>query len=174
MSASAHCWRIKTCCIPLLILCLVTSPPTGSASLDIYVSNDFHPSSHNTSRRLAPLDKQPIEPNPMFISPSEGTDISSKPTKLVSCRSQTRCIAPSLQLQRKFNVYYCKRVSHGVRFYYLIREGLTLHPNVNLVETPEEADVIVYLPESANWAKSECKNPAYFSKVCFSDDDFIL
>ena len=89
----------------------------------------------------------------------------SKPTKLVNCGHQTQCITPALQLEKTFKVYYCKRVSHGVRFYYLIREGLTLHPKVTLVDTPEDAEVIVYLPESANWAKSECNKPAYYSKV---------
>ena len=33
------------------------------------------------------------------------------------------------------------------------------------MDTPDEAEVIVYLPESANWAKSECNNASYYSKV---------
>lgn len=155
---------------------------TANASFDIYVTNDFrsrlaaspfNDTSGSTfqevgdrvSRLLSPLDKQPIEPNPVFRSPYEGTDITSKPSKIVNCEKQTHCIAPALQLEHMFKVYQCKRVSHGVRFFYLIREGLTLHPSVQLVQTPEEAEVIVYLPESANWAKSECNNPDYYSKV---------
>jgi hypothetical protein len=159
--------------LTIIFLLLHSLTLTTADILDIYVRNDYTPPSHSLThtptaphaRRLAPLDKQPIEPNPTFLSPSQGTDITSKPTKLVSCKGQTKCIAPALQLEKTFNVYYCKRVSHGVRFYYLIREGLTLHPKVNLVDTPDEAEVIVYLPESANWAKSECNNASYYSKV---------
>lgn len=149
---------------------LVLTSRLITGSFDIYVDT-LSPLKNNNSkpevsRLLSPLDKQPIAPNPNFQSPYEGTDIASKPAKVVNCNKQTQCIVPALQLQKTFNVYYCKRVSHGVRFYYLIREGLTLHPNINLVEKPEDADVIIYLPESANWAKSECsKDPAYFSKV---------
>jgi hypothetical protein len=159
---------------PFLLLCLAA---LVTGSVDIYVNSDFQPlksiyynatSLHQESRAsrlLSSLDKQPIEPNTMFRSPNEGTDVVSKPAKIVNCDKQTHCIAPALQLEKTFNVYYCKRVSHGVRFYYLVREGLTLHPRINLVESPEEAEVVVYLPESANWAKSECNNPAYYSKV---------
>lgn len=163
---------------------VAVSPLLAAASFDIYVNNEFRPSHasvfNDTSvsssiigmdrvrRGLSPLDKQPIEPNPMFRSPYEGTDIISKPTKIVNCDKQTHCIAPALQLTRTFKVYYCKRVSHGVRFYYLIREGLTLHPKIQLVQSPEEAEVIIYLPESSNWAKSECRKPEYFSKVRYN------
>jgi hypothetical protein len=172
-------------CVLLLILSLLATESEGNY-FDIYVNSDFLPNLHafnnitattslkegggdttTTSRLLSPLDKSPIEANSMFqASPSEGTDILTKPAKLITCDPQTHCIAPELQLERVFKVYYCKRVSHGVRFYYLIREGLTLHPKINLVESPEEADVIVYLPESSAWHKSECAKPKYFSKVC--------
>jgi hypothetical protein len=39
-----------------------------------------------------------------------------------------------------------------------------------MVETPEEADIILYLPESAAWEKSECKNPDYASKLVVLDE----
>ena len=119
----------------------------------------------NLNRRLLPLDKVKIEPKPMFRSPFSGTDILSKPTKLLSCPEQTQCIVPELQLQHEFKVYYCKRVSFGVRFYYLIREGLTLHPKVKIVDDADAADLLIYLPESAAWHKSECSNPRNVDKV---------
>lgn len=82
------------------------------------------------------------------------TSESMKPSALVKCDNQTRCIQPRLQLTRSFNVYYCKHIGYGVRFYYLVREGLLLHPRINLVSTPEKADIVVYLPVSADWEKS--------------------
>jgi hypothetical protein len=52
-----------------------------------------------------------------------------------------------------YQVYYCNKVSHGVRFFYLVKEGLLLHPLIDFVSSPEEAEVIVYLPESAAYHK---------------------
>ena len=50
-------------------------------------------------------------------------------------------------MQQKLKVYYCKHpVRYGVRFYYLVREGLLLHPNVDFTHDIEAADYIVYLP----------------------------
>ena len=97
------------------------------------------------------------------------------PLALLACVNQTRCITPKLQLRQHFNVYYCKHVGHGVRFYFLvsffshsmslirkliedwlsqIREGLLLHPNIHFVSRPEDADIVVYLPVSADWHKT--------------------
>lgn len=163
--------------IYLIVLLLCSLASRLESTLDVYVEKKFKPSvlsGNNTpSPRRLSLDQQPIEPNPMFRSPFEGTDIISKPTKIVNCGKQTHCIIPALQLTKTFKVYYCKRVSYGIRFYYLIREGLTLHPKIVLVNTPEEAEVIVYLPESANWAKSECNKPEYFSKVNVSFESVL-
>lgn len=86
------------------------------------------------------------------------------------CRNQTTCITPVLQLHRSYNVYYCKRVSYGVRFYFLVKEGLLLHPKITLVDTMEAADVIVYLPESAAWKKSECNDPKQRHKLLLLDE----
>lgn len=88
-----------------------------------------------------------------LTSPSNGTDILSHPTQVIKCHNQTMCIQPALQLNRVFNVYYCKHIGYGVRFYYLVREGLLLHPNINLVSDPYQSDMIVYLPVSADWDK---------------------
>ena len=105
-------------------------------------------------------------------SPSNGTDIISHPISLIKCQNQTRCIKPELQLERTYNVYYCKRVSYGIRFYFLVREGLLLHPNLQMVETPEQADIVLYLPESAAWHKSECNNPNFANKLVVMDGQF--
>ena len=84
--------------------------------------------------------------------------------------NQTMCVAPQLQLHRVFNIYYCAHVSYGVRFYFLVKEGLLLHPNVNLVQNPAQADLIVYLPTSAEWQKSECNNPQYAERLVVMDE----
>jgi hypothetical protein len=96
--------------------------------------------------------------------------LTANPVALIKCNNQTRCIQPVLQLRKTYNVYYCKKVSHGVRFYFLIREGLLQHPKINLVSTPEAAEVIVYLPESAAWQKSECNKPEYFNRLLVLDE----
>jgi len=100
-----------------------------------------------------------------WVSPSNGTDILSHPTAVAKCANQTSCIAPQLQLATVFNIYYCKHVSYGVRFYFLVREGLLLHPNVNLVSDPDKAELIVWLPGSAEWSKSECNNPNFKDRL---------
>lgn len=92
------------------------------------------------------------------------------PIAMIKCVNQTKCIQPVLQLKEHYNVYYCKHVSHGVRFYFLVREGLLLHPKIRLVDRPEDADVIVYLPESAVWHKTECADPKYRNKLLVLDE----
>ncbi len=60
----------------------------------------------------------------------------SEVLKLLTCTDQHDCIIPALQLQVKMNVYLCKRPKEGgggVRFFFLIKQGLLLHPNVNLI-----------------------------------------
>lgn len=94
---------------------------------------------------------------------------TSKPA-ILRCHNQTQCIPPKLQLQRSFNVYYCKHIAYGVRFFYLIREGLLLHPLINLVDSPEAADYLVYLPVSAEWEKSECNKDQYRNKTIVLDE----
>ena len=103
-------------------------------------------------------------------SPSNGTDIVTHPIALIRCANQTLCIQPQLQLTKHYNVYYCKHVSHGVRFYFLIREALLLHPNLHMVDDMDAADVIVYLPESAVWHKTECAAPRVKSKTIVLDE----
>ena len=105
-----------------------------------------------------------------LTSPAKGTDITKNPIDLIKCHNQSSCIMPELQLREKYKVYYCARTSYGVRFYYLVREGLLLHPNIQLVQNIDEADVIVYLPVSSPWEKSECGHEKYYSKLLVLDE----
>lgn len=120
------------------------------------------------------LKKSDIPEDIPFESPSNGTDIISHPVALIKCKNQTKCVQPALQLERKYNVYYCKRVSYGVRFYFLVREGLLLHPNLQMVESPQDADIVLYLPESAAWHKSECNNPNFAHKLVVMDGNWCI
>lgn len=105
-----------------------------------------------------------------YTSPSNGTDLS-KPIPLIKCSNQSSCVTPYLQLQRAYNVYFCKHVVRaGVRFYYLVREGLLRHPMINLVEDPYKADAVVWLPESARWHKTECNASALKHKTIVLDE----
>jgi len=107
-------------------------------------------------------------------SPRNGTDISPhKHAELLQCPTQTKCIEPALQLEKKVKVYLCKHPTrHGVRFYYLAREGLSLHPNVDLVteEDINQADFIIYLPGSAPWHLTECTNASYAPRLIVLDE----
>lgn len=102
-------------------------------------------------------------------TPVEATEMQ-KPASLIRCSNQTRCLSPILQIKKKYKLYFCKHKNHGVRFYYLAREALLLHPHVILTETPEEAEYIIYLPVSADWSKTECNNPAYMNKTIIMDE----
>lgn len=103
------------------------------------------------------------------VSPRVGTDIHpDNHDNILKCHNQSHCIVPDLQLQRRFKVYFCtKGVHQGIRFFYLAREGLLLHPNVQLVEFQNihEAEIIVYLPASSPWDKTECSDPALASRL---------
>jgi hypothetical protein len=154
--------RIFLACVLLLVLNIVAGFDDFTSSI-----HDTHMLEDIRSRRL----DADIYANggAGLVSPSDGTDISS-PIPLLKCNNQTRCIKPYLQLQHRFKVYFCKHVGHGVRFYFLTREGLLQHPLVDLVDNMEYADVIVYLPESAPWHKTECTKPEYFHKTIVLDE----
>jgi hypothetical protein len=47
---------------------------------------------------------------------------------------------------------------------------LLLHPNIRMIEDIDKADMIVYLPVSAPWHKSECNKPQYKSKTIVLDE----
>jgi hypothetical protein len=105
-----------------------------------------------------------------FYSPSNGTDVITHPIAVIKCANQTLCVSPKLQLQEMYDVYYCKHLGHGVRFYFLVKEGLLLHPNIRLVDDINKAQVIVYLPVSAPWDKSECSDLKLKSKTIVLDE----
>lgn len=108
------------------------------------------------------------------ISPRVGSNISeSHQLSLLLCPNQSKCIVPELQLEIKVKVYFCRHpVRQGVRFYFLMREGLLLHPNVELVEEADmyTADYVIYLPGSAPWHKTECTNISLASKMIVMDE----
>ena len=114
-----------------------------------------------------------VNPHP-HLSPRNGSDISTeRQGALLMCPKQATCIVPELQLAKKLKIYLCKHpTGHGVRFYYLAREGLHLHPNVELLpeERITEADFIMYPPASAPWHLTECTDPSYKSKLIVLDE----
>ena len=121
------------------------------------LSEDY---ARNHPRKLQSLLKRQVEDSSkkhsQWKSPSNGTDILTDPIQILRCFNQTLCVQPQLQLQVSFKVYMCKHINFGVRFYFLVREGLLLHPNVQLVPEINLSDLIVYLPGSSEWTKSEC------------------
>ena len=82
---------------------------------------------------------------------------------------------PELQLAQKSRVYLCIHPArHGVRFYFLVKEGLKLHPNVEMMtdynaalKHPRDggAHYVFYLPGSSPWHKTECTNASLASKL---------
>ena len=90
--------------------------------------------------------------------------------KVLTCFNQTLCIQPKLILQKHYNIYYCNHMGHGIRLYYLIKEGLLLHPKISFVNNPHTADVIVYLPHSMDWDASESSNPIFRNKLLIFDE----
>ena len=126
---------------------------------------------------FSPLDGLPPPPNPNYhplVSPRPGTDISPQnQLSVLRCQNQTKCIVPELQLEAKLKVYFCRHPArHGVRFYYLVREGLHLHPNVELLpfEKIDDADFVIYLPGSSPWHLTECTDKALHSKLLVLDE----
>lgn len=114
-----------------------------------------------------------VNPHP-YLSPRNGTDISTEHQgSLLMCPKQATCIVPELQLAKKLKIYLCKHpTGHGVRFYYIAREGLHMHPNVELLTEDRiaEADFILYPPASAPWHLTECTDPAYKSRLIVLDE----
>lgn len=103
-----------------------------------------------------------------------GTDISvGNELNLLNCANQSVCIQPEIQLTKRLNIYLCSHpVTYGFRFYYIVHEGLLLHPNINLLPFSEvdKADFIIYLPNSAPWHKTECTSKRFISKLIVLDE----
>lgn len=92
--------------------------------------------------------------------------------RLYTCDNQTLCHQPQLQFKAPLPlpIYLCKHHRNGVRFFFLVREGLLLHPAVRLVANPSDARLIVYLPESSPWQKTECNKQEYRNKTLVLDE----
>jgi hypothetical protein len=109
------------------------------------------------------------------VSPRLGSDITSTPAQahILQCPNQSKCIVPELLLKPQLKVYLCKHpVRQGVRFYFLAREGLLLHPGVSLVPFEEihTADFAVYLPGSAPWHRTECNMTSLADRLIVLDE----
>lgn len=150
---------------------------TKTASLSKAKPNNIHPATPDKQKyEIKENTKKGTLHNklPSLVSTKSSSkieDLGERGTgKILKCYNQSSCIQPKLLLQKVYNVYYCKHVGYGVRFYYLVREGLLLHPNIRLVSDPYVADIIVYLPVSMDWDKSECKNPLFRNKTMVLDE----
>lgn len=143
-----------------------------SSNIENNISNDFK--SNNIQRRLQANSQHTssnyiITQRTMMTSPTPGSDIS-RPFQLLKMYNISHHIVPKLELTRTFNVYFCKHTGDGIRFYYVAREGLLLHPRINLVDNPDNAEIIIYLPVSAAWTKTECNKPQYKNKTIVLDE----
>ena len=63
----------------------------------------------------------------LWISPFNGTDLSH-PVSLIKCNNQTRCVQPSLQLEKCHKVYYCGVQEYDFTFWC---ERVLHHPNID-------------------------------------------
>ena len=160
----------------LLFLNSASAVPESSESDEGDLLHSYAPITLAAHRRLDKAAKALSAPIKItdawqhITSPSPGTDISTNAVGLIKCHNQSSCILPELQLREKYKVYYCARTGYGVRFYYLVREGLLLHPNIAMTSNIDEADIVVYLPVSSPWDKSECANEKYYSKLLVLDE----
>lgn len=137
-----------------------SSSPSSSSSSSASLSSSSNVATHTSDLRL----------NSPLKSPGLGTDVISDPLTVLKCFNQSRCITPQLNLDRTFRVYFCRHIKYGVRFFYLARESVLLHPRVVLVNDPHDAEVVIYLPVSSEWDKSECNNPALRHKTVVLDE----
>jgi hypothetical protein len=115
--------------------------------------------------------KLQVTTNPLQQIPSISQDEEDQQLlQLQQCVNQTRCIQPHLLLSQQYKVYLCRHLQHGIRFHFLVREGLLLHPKIRLVTQIDQAEIIIYLPESSPWSKSECSSHQYRSKLIVLDE----
>ncbi len=157
--------------VPPLVIDTETSPIEISISSSNSVSNSNNNNDHMNNNEIITVRHNRQK---RIASPRKGSDIFDgldPNLELLNCRNQSDCIITELQLQPKFNVYMCNHVAnHGIRFYYLIEEGINLHPNIKVVKNINEADYVIYLPGSAPWHLTECTSKNYISKLIVLDE----
>ena len=168
--------------LPLLISKLTPNPTLNPTFIPTYIPTQKQTTMKSNHTKLTVneilkrkekfIEDHLISKNPIGLieSPSDGTNILNNPNELIKHKNQSQAIIPALQLKHTFTVYFCKHLGHGVRFFYLSREGLLLHPRITLVSNPDTADVIVYLPVSSPWHKTECNKPYYKNKTIILDE----
>ena len=128
----------------------VISKPPAAIESGSFLNKKRVPKDSNPIQFISPEELQNfqiVHHHPLY-SPRNGTDISApNQFAVLMCPNQSKCIVPDLQLKIKLKIYLCKHpTKQGVRFYFLTREGLLLHPNVIMVDDIALADYIVYLP----------------------------
>jgi hypothetical protein len=149
----------------LAIVPFTVSPPTSSSSSSSFSSTSSSPPSSSSNTAFPHFPSSP--PTPLY-------DFD---TSFLLCTNQSLCLPPILQVTIPLHIYLCKHTSQGgVRFFYLVKDGLLLHPHVVLSDTPltdtlfDSLDYVFYLPNSSPWPKSECGNPKYASKLIVLDE----
>lgn len=138
------------------------------ASPNYYVANPGAASNSSGTHHSAALPVQRVS----SIGDEEGSSAVAKDqVSLLKCLNQSKCIAPYLEVSKTFNIYVCQRVVRsGARFYYLLTEGLNLHPAVRLVSDPKAADYIFYAPTAAPWHVTECADVAFADRLVVLDE----
>lgn len=147
----------------------------SSSSEAVVFLNEEETKKHKpTAKKTADVSSEPSLQEQESYPAISGTLITPENILAVlKCPNQSKCISPELQMHVKTKVYFCRHPTrHGVRFYYLTREGLLLHPNVELINenSIENADYIIYLPGSAPWHLTECNKTEYASKLVVLDE----
>lgn len=122
----------------------------------------FHSAGDNIMPVAASFHRPPARPL--------GTDWAGSASE-INCLNQSSCIQSELQVKRQFSIYMCKKVGrHGSRFYYLLSDGLERHPAVTVTEDIDAADLVLFLPSSSPWHKSECTNSSLADRLVIMDE----
>lgn len=89
----------------------------------------------------------------------------------LGCFNQSACVSPVIQVKKPFSIYLCDKVGrHGARFYFLLSDGLAKHPAVRLVKDIDAADLVLFLPASSPWHRSECTNTSLADRLIVLDE----
>jgi hypothetical protein len=112
-----------------------------------------------------------MQENAGYFGVFASLDANSENNNQGPCSAESHCIRPILQVKVQFRVYMCKNtVRSGARFYFLIYDGLSKHPAVELVNTTTDADFVFYLPSSSPWHKTECTDKSLADRLIVLDE----